>query len=235
MGGLLKTCWLPVTLTWGLSIMVGWEGSAADGFVYNEARVWGSLAVPRGKYYLADAGFASCDTLLVPYRSTQYHLHKCEAGCKKWVTTQNGLVSIWRDARPQTKEELFNLHHAQLHNIVEWIFGVLKHEFKLAAEPSDYCIDTQCLIPLSLTILHNFLCAHEPNCVRNKSHTQMDGLPLTWQDNVGDYIEIMQDKGGIVHGTEEAHADARRDGIATAMWSQYQSVHAEQCNRERRD
>ena len=110
-----------------------------------------------------------------------------------------------------------------------------KHEFKLAAEPSDYCIDTQCLIPLSLTILHNFLCAHEPNHVRNKSHTQMDGLPLTWQDNVGDYIEMMQDKGGIVHGTEEAHADERRDCIATAMWSQYQSVLAEQHNRERRD
>lgn len=30
--------------------------------------------IPRGKYYLADAGFAVCDTLLVPYRSIRYHL-----------------------------------------------------------------------------------------------------------------------------------------------------------------
>ena len=64
-------------------IMVGWEGSAADGFVYNEACVQGGLAVPRGKYYLTDAGFASCDTLLVLYRSTQYHLCEWEAGRKK--------------------------------------------------------------------------------------------------------------------------------------------------------
>ena len=30
--------------------------------------------IPQGKYYLADAGFAACDTLLVPYRGIRYHL-----------------------------------------------------------------------------------------------------------------------------------------------------------------
>jgi hypothetical protein len=30
--------------------------------------------IPEGRYYLADAGFASSDTLLVPYRNVQYHL-----------------------------------------------------------------------------------------------------------------------------------------------------------------
>ena len=50
--------------------MVRWEGSPADGFVYNEACVQGGLNVPGGKYYLADAGFGSCSTLIVPYRNT---------------------------------------------------------------------------------------------------------------------------------------------------------------------
>lgn len=27
-----------------------------------------------GKYYIADAGFGTCDALLTPYRKVQYHL-----------------------------------------------------------------------------------------------------------------------------------------------------------------
>ena len=30
--------------------------------------------IPQGKFYLADAGFAHCDALLVPYRGVRYHL-----------------------------------------------------------------------------------------------------------------------------------------------------------------
>ena len=32
------------------------------------------LRIPQGKFYLADAGFGVCDSLLVPYRGVQYHL-----------------------------------------------------------------------------------------------------------------------------------------------------------------
>jgi hypothetical protein len=53
--------------------LTGWEGSATD------ARLWGEacdngLKVPPGKYFLADAGFPSCQELLVPYRGVRYHL-----------------------------------------------------------------------------------------------------------------------------------------------------------------
>jgi hypothetical protein len=51
----------------------GWEGSAADARVYHDARTT-DFTIPEGKYYLADAGFASCDELLVPYRNVRYHL-----------------------------------------------------------------------------------------------------------------------------------------------------------------
>ncbi|KAI5897286.1 uncharacterized protein SCHCODRAFT_02471021, partial [Schizophyllum commune H4-8] len=50
-------------------------GAAADSSMYNEAR-FRDLPVRNGHYYLADAGFGFCDSLLIPYRGTRYHLHE---------------------------------------------------------------------------------------------------------------------------------------------------------------
>ena len=47
--------------------------------------------------------------------------------------------------RSQNKEELFNLRHAQLRNVLEHIFSVLKREFKMAVEACEYPIKIQCL------------------------------------------------------------------------------------------
>ncbi|KIL55985.1 hypothetical protein M378DRAFT_53883, partial [Amanita muscaria Koide BX008] len=54
-------------------VLSGWEGSAADATVYNDARSTG-FPIPADKFYLADAGYATCDELLVPYRGVRYHL-----------------------------------------------------------------------------------------------------------------------------------------------------------------
>jgi hypothetical protein len=51
----------------------GWEGSASDARVYENACSQ-DLLIPNGKYYLADAGFPSCKQLLIPYRGPRYHL-----------------------------------------------------------------------------------------------------------------------------------------------------------------
>jgi hypothetical protein len=51
----------------------GWEGSATDARVYEDALLNG-LHIPEGKYYLADAGFPCCEELLIPYRGRRYHL-----------------------------------------------------------------------------------------------------------------------------------------------------------------
>ena len=56
-------------------LFVGWEGSAADSYLFEKARET-TFAVPKGCYYLADAGFPSCDVLLVPYRGVRYHLRE---------------------------------------------------------------------------------------------------------------------------------------------------------------
>jgi len=56
-----------------LYFLSGWEGSAADATMYASARLV-DLTIPDGKYYLADAGFSICDSLLVPYHGVCYHL-----------------------------------------------------------------------------------------------------------------------------------------------------------------
>ena len=58
-------------------VLSGWEGSAADGAVYDDVRRQ-DLEIPEGKYYLADAGFAGCDALLVPYRGVLKHKAELE-------------------------------------------------------------------------------------------------------------------------------------------------------------
>jgi hypothetical protein len=54
-------------------VLSGWEGSANDGILYDDARR-NDLKIPVGKCYIADAGFVNCDSLLVPYRGVRYHL-----------------------------------------------------------------------------------------------------------------------------------------------------------------
>jgi hypothetical protein len=73
-GGLTQNCL--AACSWDLRflyIMAGWEGSAADATMFSNAR-YTDLRIPHGKYYIADAGFALCDTLLTPYRGVRYHL-----------------------------------------------------------------------------------------------------------------------------------------------------------------
>ena len=43
-----------------------WDRSPPDSMIFYNVRVT-NLPVLRGKYYLADAGFPTCDTLLIPY------------------------------------------------------------------------------------------------------------------------------------------------------------------------
>lgn len=125
-----------------VSVLAGWEGSAHDLMVYKTALEKG-FSVPAGKYYLADAGYKSKDSqdLLTPYLKVRYHLkEQAQASC-----------------RPETPEELFNLRHAQLRNVVERAFGVLKKRFRiLTSIPVGYSLKTQVRIVYALTALHNF-------------------------------------------------------------------------------
>ena len=110
-------------------VLTGWEGSATDAQLWNDA-INDDLVVPEGKYYLSDAGFGACDQLLLPYQGVHYHLAEWGHANVQYVTflllNINLIFSIYSFAN---KEELFNLHHASARNVIEHIFGVLKHRF----------------------------------------------------------------------------------------------------------
>jgi hypothetical protein len=62
-----------------LYVLNGWEGSASDATVFNDARAH-DFRIPPGRQYLADAGYFSCAELLIPYRGVRYHLAEWARG-----------------------------------------------------------------------------------------------------------------------------------------------------------
>jgi hypothetical protein len=73
-GGVSQNCLACVSFAMKFVYFIsGWEGSAADATMYAHSRLT-DLTIPPGRFYLADAGFGICDSLLVPYRGVRYHL-----------------------------------------------------------------------------------------------------------------------------------------------------------------
>jgi hypothetical protein len=59
--------------------LCGWEGSASDSAIFAKAQRL-DFSIPPGCFYLGDAGFPLCNTVLVPYRGVRYHL-------REWMVT----------------------------------------------------------------------------------------------------------------------------------------------------
>uniref|UniRef100_A0A803KUB8 Transposase n=1 Tax=Chenopodium quinoa TaxID=63459 RepID=A0A803KUB8_CHEQI len=75
--------------------------------------------VPRGNYYLVDAGYTNCEGFLAPYRGQRYHLKE------------------WTDQQPESAEEFYNMKHARARNVIERCFGLLKGRWKNSCLRSD--------------------------------------------------------------------------------------------------
>src|ERR1700731_2614135 len=70
---------------------------------------------------------------------------------------------------PRNYQELFNLRHTQLRNIIERIFGVFKKRFKVLVIPQEYNIKTQAKLVSALAVLHNFIRIHDPEDLPNEN------------------------------------------------------------------
>jgi hypothetical protein len=64
-------------------------------------------------------------------------------------------------SRPSTKQELFNLQHAMLRNVIKRAFGILKNRFHILLLPPKYPLEVQIHIPAALSAIHNFICHYE--------------------------------------------------------------------------
>lgn len=83
-------------------VLSGWEGSACDTTLFSSARSE-DFYIPPGKYYLADAGFAHCDALLVPYRAVRYHLREWKASKLEYVHLHISPVDVLTFAGRRTQ------------------------------------------------------------------------------------------------------------------------------------
>ncbi len=171
-------------------LLAGWEGSAHDGRVLHDALTKG-FEIPRGKYYLADAGYALTSYCLTPYRSTRYHIREWQQ-CNK---------------RPQNYNELFNLRHPQLRNVIERCFGVVKKRFSILTAMPSFEYKFQVKLTMCTFIVHNFIKQHQEHV------------------NIYDIINPNNDDNEIPNNDaieDNTNAYGFCDQIAMAMWNDYQ-------------
>jgi hypothetical protein len=125
--------------------------------------------------------------------------------------------------RPQNKEELFNLRHAQARNVIERIFGVIKKRWVILVLSSKFDMGLQARIPAALAALHNFILDKDPT----QAHVNKD----IYDPSPGEHLnsrELLQSQGTTADCrlTEEETEEGQqlRDSIAQAMWAQYQQT-----------
>ena len=177
--------------------LAGWEGSAHDGRVFEDAKMKG-LPLIIGRYYLGDAGYALSKYCLTPYRGKRYHL-------KEWARGND---------RPRTKEELFNLRHSSLRNVIERIFGVIKKRFPILVVMKSFDFPFQCDIVICALLVHNFILMNQ------LYEDEFDDVDIP-ADNQNEYDDDGVDENNIY---VNAALNQWRDGIATEMWDAYQII-----------
>ncbi|KAF8376684.1 hypothetical protein HHK36_031647 [Tetracentron sinense] len=177
-------------------VLAGWEGSAHDSRILDDALSRpNGLRVPEGKYLLGDAGYGLRNGFIPPYRGVRYHLKE------------------YSNHSPENEKELFNLRHSSLRTTVERAFGVLKKRFRvLDAEPY-WSYKTQVDIILACCVLHNHIMGVDPtdNITRDverelQSETQGTQLIRRTQREERE---------------ENREWAIKRDAIANAMYNDY--------------
>lgn len=121
--------------------LAGWEKSAHDCQILKDAIINGVLRIPSGKYFLADAGYYNTDFALTSYRGVRYHLKE----------------QVVANLCPANKEELFNLRHSSLQNIIKRIFGIYKQRFQCFNLAPEFPLLVQIQMVFALTAIHNWI------------------------------------------------------------------------------
>ncbi|XP_060204178.1 uncharacterized protein LOC132632317 [Lycium barbarum] len=121
-------------------VYAGWEGVAHDARVLTEIisnPENGFPFPPSNKYYLCDAAYPNTRGFLAPYRNVRY-----------WL-------GDYQRRRAINKEEKFNHAHAQLRNVIERAYGVLKARFPILDKMPPYSIDVQRDVVVACFAIHN--------------------------------------------------------------------------------
>lgn len=123
-------------------VWAGWEGIVHDSRVLTEVVFDPSSGFPffpQNKYYLCDAAYTNTQGFLSPYRNTRY-----------WLAD-------FRRRRALNRKEKFNHAHAQLRNIIERAYGVLKARFPILKQMTPYPFSVQRDVVIAYFVVHNFI------------------------------------------------------------------------------
>ena len=185
-----------------LYILAGWEGSAHDQRVYNDAWDRKNLTIPGDAVLLGDGGYANARRTLVPYRGTRYHLQDY----------------VRNELSPKTKEELFNLRHSQLRMIVERSFGRHKSMFKIFGRTPHEGVRTHIKLLYATAAIMNFVLEFrditDPEFIPGFDENAPDGN-LAQQQRL-DELEMDEYFAGT-----DGPMDQLREEIAGKMWTNY--------------
>ncbi|XP_052622453.1 L10-interacting MYB domain-containing protein-like [Lactuca sativa] len=141
------------------------------------------------KYYLCDAAFTNTRGFMAPYCNTRY-----------WLAD-------FRRGRFLTREERFNYAHAQLRNVIERAYGVLKARFPILKQMAHYPFTVQRDIVIACVAVHNFIRKYniEDDLFRNFEDTmitpdvQGGGIDreniqgIEWGPEVVEYMRALRD------------------------------------------
>ncbi|KAA0045643.1 retrotransposon protein [Cucumis melo var. makuwa] len=177
-------------------VLAGWEGSAADSRILRDAiSRENGLQVPKGYYYLCDAGYPNAEGFLAPYRGQRYHLQE------------------WRGAAnaPTNAKEYFNMKHSSARNVIERAFGVLKGHWTILRGKSYYPLQVQCRTILACALLHNLI---------NREMTYCDDVD---DEDEGDSMYVTTTASEDIQYIETTNEWSQwRDDLAESMFTVWQ-------------
>ncbi|XP_020415446.1 uncharacterized protein LOC18782701, partial [Prunus persica] len=133
------------------------------------------------------------------------------------LSRRNGLKVPQGHGRDlENENELFNLHHASLRNVIERIFGIFKSRFIIFKSATPFLFKIQAELVLACAALHNFLrkeCRSDEFSIEptdESSLSSSSSIPVDEEDNF-DLIYQTQDQ-------QREDASTWRASIALAMW-----------------
>ncbi|OAY62821.1 hypothetical protein ACMD2_09517, partial [Ananas comosus] len=113
------------------------------------------------KFYLVNSGYANTDWFLASFQGERYQLSQFDVNAEA--------------RRQRGPRDLYNHHHAQLRNVVEKAFGILKRQFKMLRQATPFSYKVQCRIALASCVIHNFIKRHQET--DRYFNMQLDPLP----------------------------------------------------------
>ena len=179
-----------------------------------------------------------------------FHIEECDIISRNGVGQTNGKFVTFLPLSgvlncpdsPKNPKELFNLRHAQLRNVVERIFGMLKRKFRiLLCVSPEFPKSAQIKLIPGLAAIHNF-----NRLNRDDDDPIADEFEASFitEDEFGQLLFPQLDSEAVVElegnsslsqddlhigitAEETASAERHRDSIAALMWKDYQEVLAE--------